>query len=79
VVNDFLKVDDFVALEQEMLAEFMEQVKPYMPEGMVILKKGWEDLFLFHKAALAGNMPEQAYHRQMQKLIGGWYSQGAVK
>jgi hypothetical protein len=37
------------------------------------------DLFLFFKAALASNMPEVAFHKQMQKLIGGWYSEGAVR
>lgn len=76
---DWFKLADFVAIEQAMLDEFKEKVEPHIPEGMVILKKGWEDLFLFFKAAQASNMPDVAFHKQMQKLIGGWYSQGAVK
>jgi len=76
---DFIKIDDFVVLEQAMLDEFKERVAPHIPEGMVILKKGWEDLFLFYKAACASAMPEYAFHKQLKKLIGGWYSEGAVQ
>jgi hypothetical protein len=76
---DWTKLNDFVAIEQELLEEFKAKIEEHIPDGMVILKKGWEDLFLFFKAAQAASMPDIAFHKQMQKLIGGWYSQGAVK
>lgn len=75
---DYISIDDFVTLEQEMLEEFKAKLQPHIPEGMVVLKKGWDDLFLFYKAALASDMPDFAFHKQMQKLIGGWFSAGAV-
>jgi len=75
---DYIKIKDFVILEQAMLDEFLLKIKPHIPDGMVISRSGWEDLFLFYKAACASAMPEFAFHKQLQKLIGGWYSKGAI-
>lgn len=75
---EYIKIKDFVVLEQAMLDEFLERIKPHIPADMVITRPGWEDLFLFYKAACASAMPEFAFRRQLQKLIGGWYSKGAI-
>ena len=78
MTQEYISLNDFTAIEAAMLEEFKAFITPHLPTGIVISRKGWDELFAYYKVVVDSKMPEYVTKSHIQKLIGGWWSEGGI-
>ena len=78
MTQEFISLTDFTTIEIALLEEFKTFITPHLPAGVVISRKGWEELLAYYKMVTDSGMPEYITKGHVQKMIGGWWSMGGI-